>query len=87
MTIGERGAIYAKHSSITEFPTIKVKPVDTTAAGDAFVGGFLAALSCDLSFTDAIQYGNICGALSTTRFGAQPSLPTKFEVEKKLKEL
>lgn len=85
MTVGDRGALHCNASGkITSHPTIKVTPVDTTAAGDAFIGGLLAALSQGHDFETAIRYGNVCGSLSTTRYGAQPSLPTKYEVEQKL---
>jgi ribokinase len=56
--------------------------VDTTAAGDAFIGGFPSALLQNKSLEEAVRYGCACGALATTRFGAQPSLPTREEVEK-----
>jgi ribokinase len=58
-----------------------VNPVDTTAAGDAFLGGFAVALGEGKSLSDAIRFGNAAGALATTRLGAQPSLPTRAEVE------
>ncbi|MCK7519705.1 MAG: PfkB family carbohydrate kinase [Ignavibacteriales bacterium] len=56
--------------------------VDTTAAGDAFIGGFAVALDSASLLADAVRYGCACGALACTKFGAQPSLPTKEEVEK-----
>jgi len=59
----------------------KVDVVDTTAAGDAFIGGFASVLDSS-SLLDAVRYGCACGALATTKFGAQPSLPTKEEVER-----
>ena len=58
-----------------------VDAVDTTAAGDAFAGGFAAALARGVSAREALCYANAVGALSVTRFGAQPSMPTAGEVE------
>jgi len=58
-----------------------VTPVDTTAAGDAFVGGFAVALAEGRSLTDAVHWGNAAGALATTKLGAQPSLPARRAVE------
>jgi len=58
-----------------------VDAVDTTAAGDAFAGGFAATLARGVSAREALCYANAVGALSVTRFGAQPSMPTAGEVE------
>jgi ribokinase len=62
-------------------PAFEVKPVDTTAAGDAFVGGFSVALAEGKSLREAVLYGNAAGALATTRLGAQTSLPSRNEVD------
>jgi ribokinase len=59
-----------------------VDVVDTTAAGDAFIGGFASAMLRRLEIVDAVKYATACGALAATKFGAQPSLPTKQETEK-----
>jgi ribokinase len=59
-----------------------VDVVDTTAAGDAFIGGFASVLDTANSLEEAVRYGCACGALATTKFGAQPSLPTKQEIER-----
>jgi ribokinase len=55
--------------------------VDTTAAGDAFVGGFAVALAEGKTPLEAARWGNAAGALATTKMGAQPSLPTRQDVE------
>jgi ribokinase len=87
VTLGSKGALIVSSSqedkyTSTHVNTYEVKVVDTTAAGDAFIGGFATALLQDKSLEDAVRYGCACGALATTKFGAQPSLPTKEEVEK-----
>ena len=81
VTLGSKGALVVNKDMTTHVNTFKVDVVDTTAAGDAFIGGFATALSQDKSLESAVHYGCTAGALATTRFGAQPSLPTKIEVE------
>ncbi|SER18623.1 ribokinase [Pseudomonas sp. NFACC02] len=81
VTLGEQGALFASQAGSSHFPAPKVKPVDTTAAGDTFVGGFAAALADGKSEPDAIRFGQIAAALSVTRSGAQPSIPTFTEVQ------
>ena len=82
LTLGSKGALIVDEGISTHVDTFKVNVVDTTAAGDAFIGGFANALLQNRSLEEAVQYGCACGALATTKFGAQPSLPTKEEVEK-----
>ena len=81
VTLGEQGALFASSSRSEHFPAPRVQPVDTTAAGDTFVGGFAAALADGKSEPDAIRFGQVAAALSVTRSGAQPSIPTFAEVQ------
>jgi ribokinase len=81
VTLGEQGALFAGNGRVEHFPAPRVKPVDTTAAGDTFVGGFAAALADGKSESEAIRYGQVAAALSVTRSGAQPSIPTFAEVQ------
>jgi ribokinase len=80
VTLGEHGALFASNATSQHFPAPKVKPLDTTAAGDTFVGGFAAALSEGKFEAEAIRFGQIAAAISVTRAGAQPSIPTASEV-------
>jgi len=82
VTLGGNGALIVSSEQVTHVDTYPVQVVDTTAAGDAFIGGFAAALLQNKSVEDAVRYGCACGALATTKFGAQPSLPTREEVER-----
>jgi ribokinase len=81
VTIGEDGAILATAQHQTHMPAFRVAAVDGTAAGDAFVGAFAVALSEGRDIQQAVLWGNAAGALSATRPGAQPSLPTRGELE------
>lgn len=85
VTLGANGALIVSKEITKHIPAFKVNVVDTTAAGDAFIGGFATALLQDKSLEEAVRYGCACGALATTKFGAQPSLPTKEEVESFIK--
>lgn len=82
VTLGSRGALIVNHELTRHVPAFQVEVVDSTAAGDAFIGGFASALLQDRSIEEAVRYGCGCGALAATKFGAQPSLPTREEVER-----
>ncbi len=81
VTLGSKGALIVNKETSTHVDTFQVNVVDTTAAGDAFIGGFAVSLESS-TLVDAVRYGCACGALATTQFGAQPSLPSKTAVEK-----
>jgi ribokinase len=80
VTLGERGALLVTSEDATLVPGVKVDVVDTTAAGDAFIGALATAIVRDMPLGDAVRFANCAGALAATRFGAQPSLPSADEV-------
>jgi len=88
LTMGEKGALAQTSVENGYFlPAHQVTVVDTTAAGDAFIGGLAVAFSRGIAMPEALNYANACGALTVTKFGAQPSLPTAAEVEEFLQAL
>ncbi|WP_448124205.1 ribokinase [Pseudomonas veronii] len=81
ITLGAQGALFSDGSRFEHLAAPNVKAVDTTAAGDTFVGGFAAALAHGKSEAEAIRFGQVAAALSVTRAGAQPSIPTLHDVQ------
>jgi ribokinase len=82
VTLGSQGALIVTGEQVTHVESFKVDVVDTTAAGDSFIGGFAYKLLESQDLQEAVRYGCACGALAVTQFGAQPSLPTNEEVER-----
>jgi len=79
---GERGAYIATEDGIrAAVPAYAVDAVDTTAAGDAFNGAFAVGLARGSSPQEAAQFASAAAAISVTRHGALPSMPTQAEVE------
>ena len=82
LTLGARGAYLADASGEQLVPGFKVKAVDSTAAGDIFNGALSVALAERKTLRDAVRFANAAAALSVTRLGAQPSAPTRAEIER-----
>jgi ribokinase len=80
--MGSQGAYVAANSGEGFLPAFKVKAVDSTAAGDAFNGGLAVALMQGQDLAGAARFGSAVAALSVTRMGAQPSMPTTREVRR-----
>jgi ribokinase len=80
VTVGERGAFLATAEGALHVPAPRVEVVDTTAAGDAFVGGLAVSLLRGASLQAAVHYATRVGALTVTKFGAQTSLPSASDV-------
>lgn len=81
VTLGEKGALLANRQKQSHIPAFTVDAVDTVAAGDAFTGAFCVGLAEGLSPDIAIRLANAAAAISVTRNGAQPSMPSRDEVE------
>jgi ribokinase len=80
LTLGERGARLISADGSQDVAPFRVPSVDSTAAGDAFLGALAATLP-DRGLEAALETASAAGALATTRMGAQPSLPTLQEVD------
>lgn len=80
VTLGAQGALLVAAHGNEHFAAPVVQPLDTTAAGDTFVGAFAAALARGCSEREAIVFGQRAAAISVTRAGAQPSIPWLAEV-------
>ena len=81
ITLGERGALLVGKTRSLRFPAYPVRPVDTTAAGDAFNGALACALAEGQTLDAAVPFANAAGALATTKRGAQDSLPVRSAIE------
>lgn len=82
ITLGAKGALWAGPQGSGFVPGYCVKALDSTAAGDAFSGALACALARGAAIDEAVRYASLVGALSVTRLGAQPSLPTEDEVRR-----
>lgn len=85
VTLGSQGVVWAIDGKLGHQPAFPVKVVDATAAGDAFAGALAVGLAEGRSLEEVILFATAAGALTVTRKGAQPSLPTRDEVEEFLR--
>ena len=81
ITLGARGSLIADSAGHVHVPPFPVTAVDTTGAGDAFIGSFAVFLAEGVPETDALARANLYAALSTTRIGTQKSFPPRAEFE------
>jgi ribokinase len=83
VTLGENGALCADASGVRHVAAHAVTPVDTTGAGDAFIGSFATFLASGFAESEAIERANVYAALSTLAVGTQTSFATleRFEEE------
>jgi ribokinase len=85
LKMGARGAYLSSKDGLGEFiPVFPVKAIDTTAAGDAFNGGFATALMLGKTPSESARFAAAVAGISVTRVGAQPSMPSMAEVERLL---
>lgn len=83
-TLGSRGAIVAGADGVTAIPALKAKVVDTTGAGDCFVGALAARMALGASPAEAARYAIAAASIAVERLGAAPAMPTAGEVAARL---
>ena len=81
LTLGANGSLLATRDFTRHFPAFQVQAIDATAAGDAFAAALTVKLAEGAPLEEAIIFANAAGALACTKVGAQPSMPTRDEVE------
>ncbi|MGD0010176.1 MAG: PfkB family carbohydrate kinase, partial [Terriglobia bacterium] len=81
LKLGSDGSMLVTAKKSKHFPACKVDAIDPTAAGDAFTAALTVELAAGHDFEHAIRFANCAGALAASKLGAQPSLPTRLEVE------
>jgi ribokinase len=81
ITLGPKGLFFKNRCQEFWMEAFKVKAVDTTAAGDAFLGALASGLSENKPLREVLESANGAGALATTKLGAQPSLPLRKDLE------
>ena len=82
ITLGAQGLYFKNRNEEIWMDAFRVEAVDTTAAGDAFMGALSCGLAAEKSIQEALKMANAAGALAATRLGAQPSLPNRRELER-----
>jgi ribokinase len=86
LTLGKQGSM-VKNNQITQFmPAFPIEAVDSTAAGDTFCGALAASLTRGHEWSEALKFATAAAAISVTRMGAQPSIPTEPEIHEFLSQ-
>ncbi len=80
VTLEDKGCLYKNNGEVKIMPSIKVKAVDTTAAGDIFHGAFTYGMAKGFDFEKTLKIANMAGAISVTRIGGRNSIPTEDEM-------
>ena len=84
LTLGARGALISTKAGTKLIAGFKVKAIDATAAGDVFNGALAVALTENKPIEEAVRFANAAAAISVTRMGAQPSAPSRQEIDQLL---
>ena len=87
VTLGRHGAVAFRRGAAWRIGSLPIRPVDTTAAGDAFVGTFAAAIDAGIELPDALRRASVAGGLACLKEGAQTSLPDAAAIDARLGDL
>ena len=82
VTMGKHGVFVMTPDRKEMIPSMPVKAIDTTGAGDAFNGGFVTALAEGKDIFEAARFGNAVGALSVTKIGTAPAMPHRSDIDR-----
>ena len=87
ITMGSKGVVLAEKGTIVKISSLSIEPVDTTGAGDAFVGIFAAMIDSGVDTVQAARYASAGAGLACLKMGAQEALPSLKEIETRIKEI
>ena len=82
ITLGDKGSYFYNGTDEVYAPPFNITPIDTTAAGDSFIGGFVFGVVSKWDYSEILRFANACGALATTIKGAQNSIQDLESVKK-----
>ncbi|MGD0611292.1 MAG: PfkB family carbohydrate kinase [Anaerolineales bacterium] len=82
ITLGQDGLVWCKAGIVQHLPAFQVKVVDSTGAGDVFHGALAVGLAEGRAWEETLRYASSAAALSCTRLGARPGIPTRTELTK-----
>lgn len=87
VTHGKDGVYLYQNGEVCHKPALKIKNVvDTTGAGDTFLSAFAVAVASEKSFSESIEFANVCAGVKTTKSGAQTGMPKLAEIEHLIKK-
>ena len=86
ITLGANGSIVCEKGEASHIPAFKIDPKDATAAGDTYCGALATALMENMSTAKSALFASAAGALCAARIGAQPSIPSRKEIDAFLNE-
>lgn len=87
ITLGDKGSIYFSKNRIIEEPARAVEVLDTTAAGDTYLGVYATSIIRGFSIEKSMKLATLASSIAITRYGASVSIPTRKEIETLYKEI